>query len=68
MDCLQAFCLAETLEGNNKYFCEKCNQLTNGEKAITFYELPEVKNLFFIFHFKLIIKILLGSLYKYKTI
>ncbi|PJF16913.1 Doa4p [Paramicrosporidium saccamoebae] len=40
--CLAAFCAPETLEGKDRYKCEKCNSLVDSKKSLKFKELPQV--------------------------
>lgn len=40
--CLAAFCAPETLEGKDRYRCEKCNRLVKSKKSLKFKELPSV--------------------------
>lgn len=40
--CLAAFCASETLEGKDRYKCEKCNQLVDSKKSLKLIELPQV--------------------------
>jgi ubiquitin carboxyl-terminal hydrolase 20/33 len=40
--CLAAFCAPETLEGKDRYKCERCNQLVDSRKTLKFKELPQV--------------------------
>lgn len=40
--CLSAFCAPETLEGKDRYRCEKCNRLVRSKKALRFKKLPQI--------------------------
>lgn len=40
--CLAAFCAPETLDGKDKYKCEKCNELVQSKKSLRFKQLPQV--------------------------
>lgn len=40
--CLSAFCAPETLEGKDRYRCERCNRLVRSKKSLKFKELPQV--------------------------
>ncbi len=42
-DCLQAFCTTEDLLGADRYMCEFCKTLTDGEKTFHLLRLPEVQ-------------------------
>lgn len=40
--CLSAFCAPETLEGKDRYRCERCSRLVRSKKSLKFKELPQV--------------------------
>lgn len=40
--CLAAFCAAETLDGRDKYRCEKCRDFVSSRKTLRLKELPAV--------------------------
>ncbi|KAL7307041.1 hypothetical protein TKK_0000784 [Trichogramma kaykai] len=42
---LEAFVKYETLEGNNQYFCEKCNKKSNAHKGLKFTKFPYILTL-----------------------
>ena len=41
-DCLKDFSSFESLSGENKYQCETCKELTDAEKRVFLWELPEL--------------------------
>lgn len=41
-DCLDLFCNATILDGDNKYKIEKTNKYVKAEKSITFWSLPKI--------------------------
>lgn len=41
-ECLWSFFLTEDLNGNDKYACEHCKKLNDGQKSFLFDSLPEV--------------------------
>lgn len=40
--CLAAFCAPETLDGKDRYKCEKCNELVQSKKSLRFRQLPQI--------------------------
>ncbi|XP_011494719.1 PREDICTED: ubiquitin carboxyl-terminal hydrolase 47 [Ceratosolen solmsi marchali] len=44
-DALEAFVKYETLEGNNQYFCEECNQMSDAHKGLKFTKFPYILTL-----------------------
>ncbi|XP_023248211.1 ubiquitin carboxyl-terminal hydrolase 47 isoform X2 [Copidosoma floridanum] len=44
-EALEAFIKYETLEGNNQYFCEKCNKKSNAHKGLKFSKFPYILTL-----------------------
>lgn len=43
-DCLNSYCSAEILEGDNQYFCSACNSKQDAKRALSFEKLPPVLN------------------------
>lgn len=41
-DCVDAFCSAEMLEGNNQYQCENCKTTTDSKKIVVISQLPSI--------------------------
>lgn len=41
-DCLNEFSKSEVLDSDNQWKCEKCEQLSNAQKIITFWKLPKI--------------------------
>ena len=41
-ECIEHFAASECLSGDNKYFCEECNHLTEAERFIKLSSLPPV--------------------------
>lgn len=41
-DCFDDFISSEQLHGENKYNCQKCDELTRSHKQITFWRLPNI--------------------------
>ncbi|KAL5292060.1 USP47 family protein [Megaselia abdita] len=44
-EALRAFVQPETLDGNNRYFCEKCNKKCDAHKGLKFKEFPYILTL-----------------------
>lgn len=44
-EALRAFVQPETLDGNNQYFCEKCNKKCDAHKGLKFSEFPYILTL-----------------------
>ena len=44
-DALRAFVQPETLDGNNQYFCEKCNKKCDAHKGLKFTKFPYILTL-----------------------
>ncbi|XP_001599376.2 ubiquitin carboxyl-terminal hydrolase 47 [Nasonia vitripennis] len=44
-EALEAFVKYETLEGNNQYFCEKCDKKSNAHKGLKFTKFPYILTL-----------------------
>ena len=44
-DALKAFVTPETLDGNNQYFCEKCNKKCDAHKGLKFSKFPYILTL-----------------------
>lgn len=40
--CLRSFCATETLRGESKFFCDKCNTYQEAQKSIRLKALPKV--------------------------
>ena len=40
IEALKAFVKCETLDGNNQYFCEKCNKKCDAQKGLKFKHFP----------------------------
>ncbi|XP_050432536.1 ubiquitin carboxyl-terminal hydrolase 47 [Adelges cooleyi] len=45
MEALQGFTQPETLDGNNQYFCERCNKKCNAHKGLKFSKFPYIMTL-----------------------
>jgi len=41
-DCLYSFCSTEELSGSDRYMCEHCKTLNDGEKTLSILKLPEI--------------------------
>lgn len=44
-EALEAFVKYETLEGNNQYFCEKCDKKSDAHKGLKFTKFPYILTL-----------------------
>lgn len=44
-EALRAFVQPETLDGNNRYFCEKCDKKCDAHKGLKFKEFPYILTL-----------------------
>ncbi|XP_050541895.1 ubiquitin carboxyl-terminal hydrolase 47-like isoform X2 [Daktulosphaira vitifoliae] len=45
MEALRGFTQPETLDGNNQYFCERCNKKCNAHKGLKFSKFPYIMTL-----------------------